>query len=189
MPVENEEPLPQVMKQALGYPFYIYDEQQVPLELDPAYGGEFTSKFNLKLAKLAYDIAGLIKQIEFPVAPQDSPREASGAAAGKPAIYLAECSFDRRNTREALESELRVHGYPVLPDTQLPKEEEDYVAAVEGFLARCELSIHLVGAKYGLVPDGPSDKSVTVLQNELAIAAALRPTVCPVCVIAPTRKL
>jgi hypothetical protein len=170
MPVENEEPLPQVMREALGYPFYIYDDQQVPLELDPAYGDEFTSKFNLKLAKLAYDIAGLIKTIEFPVAPKDSPREASAAAASKPAIYLAECSYDRRNTREALESELRLHGYPVLPDTQLPKEEGDYIAAVEGFLARCELSIHLVGTKYGLVPDGPSDKSVTVLQNELAVA-------------------
>ena len=84
-------------------------------------------------------------------------------------IYLAECSFDRRSAREALESELRLHGYPVLPDIQLPKSEEEYIAAVEGFLARCELSIHLMGAKYGVVPDGPSEKSVTVLQNELAI--------------------
>ena len=52
------------MRQALGYPFYEYDEQQVPLELDPAYGEEFTRKYNLKMAKLAYDIAGLIKKIE-----------------------------------------------------------------------------------------------------------------------------
>ncbi len=65
---------------------------------------------------------------------------------------------------------MRLHGYPVLPDTQLPKDEAEYIAAVDGFLARCELSIHLVGARYGLVPDGPSEKSVTVLQNELAIA-------------------
>ena len=65
---------------------------------------------------------------------------------------------------------MRLHGYPVLPDTQLPKDEAEYIAAVDGLLARCELSIHLVGARYGLVPDGPSEKSVTVLQNELAIA-------------------
>ena len=69
MPVENEEPLPPVMREALGYPFYVFDEQQVPLELDPAYGDEFTRKYNIKLAKLAYDIAGLIKKIESPGVP------------------------------------------------------------------------------------------------------------------------
>jgi hypothetical protein len=167
MPVETEASLPPVMRETLGYPFYVFDEQQVPLELDPAYGDEFTTKYHLKLAKLAYDIAGLIKSIESPAAPADSSQEASENS--KPAIYLAECSFDRRSAREALESELRLHGYLVFPDTQLPKMEEDYIAAVEGFLDRCKLSIHLVGAKYGLVPDGPSEKSVTVLQNELAI--------------------
>jgi len=170
MPVEDEGPLPPVMREALGYPFYEFDEQQVPLELDPAYGEEFTRKYNLKLAKLAYDIAGLIKKIEAPAATASKPLEAPAAAAtSKPAIYLAECSFDRRSVREALESELRLHGYPVLPDIQLPKSEEEYLAAVRSFLDRCDLSIHLVGAKYGVVPDGPSEKSVTILQNELAI--------------------
>ncbi len=33
MPVESEDSLPPVMKEALGYPFYVFDEQQVPLEL------------------------------------------------------------------------------------------------------------------------------------------------------------
>jgi hypothetical protein len=173
-PVENEDSLPSVMRQALGYPFYVFDEHQVPLELDPAYGEEFMRKYNLKMAKLAYDIAGLIKKMESPDTPANKPAEASASATVKPpivkpAIYLAECSFDRRGAREALESELRLHGYPVLPDIQLPKSEEEYIAAVEGFLARCELSIHLVGAKYGVVPDGESEKSVTVVQNELAI--------------------
>jgi len=169
MPVENEEALPSVLRQALGYPFYVLDEQQVPLELDPAYGNEFTSKYNLKLARLAYDIAAFIRKIEDPAA--KGPPKAPAAGPGvKPAIYLAECSFDRRAAREALESELRLHGYPVLPDIQLPKLEEDYIAAVESCLTQCQFSIHLVGSKYGVVPDGPSEKSVTILQNELAIA-------------------
>jgi hypothetical protein len=168
MPVENEESLPSVLRQALGYPFYVFDEQQVPLELDPAYGNEFISKYNLKLARLAYDIATFIRKIEDPTA--EGLRNAAAAPGVKPTIYLAECSFDRRGAREALESELRLHGYPVLPDTQLPKLEEDYIAEVESCLARCQFSIHLVGSKYGVVPDGPSEKSVTILQNELAIA-------------------
>ncbi len=171
LPVDDEGPLPAVMREALGYPFYEFDEQQVPLELDPAYGEEFRRKYNLKLAKLAYDIAGLIKKIEAPAVAvsRSSPAPAAATATSKPAIYLAECSFDRRSSREALESELRLHGYPVLPDIQLPKSEEEYIAAVQSFLDRCDLSIHLIGAKYGVVPDGPSEKSVTILQNELAI--------------------
>ncbi len=75
-------------------------------------------------------------------------------------IYLAECSYDRKEAGEMLEGDLRRHGYTVLPDQQLPRDEADYVAAVERLLARCQLSIHLVGASYGAVPDGPSQKSV-----------------------------
>jgi len=176
LPVDDEGPLPAVMREALGYPFYEFDEQQVPVELDPAYGEEFTRKYNLKLAKLAYDIAGLIKKIEAPTVMPSKPSEvpATEAAKSKPAIYLAECSFDRRSAREALESELRLHGYPVFPDIQLPKSEEEYIAGVQSFLDRCALSIHLIGAKYGVVPDGPSEKSVTILQNELAIESHKR---------------
>jgi len=169
LPVDNEDPLPPVMKEALGYPFYELDDEQVPLELDPAYGEEFTRKYNLKMAKLAFDITQLIKKMEAPAAPVVKPQEAAVASPSKPGVYLAECSFDRRDAREALESELRLHGYPVFPDIQLPKTEEEYLAAVREFLPRCELSIHLVGTKYGQVPDGPSEKSVAVLQNELAI--------------------
>jgi len=47
------------------------------------------------------------------------------------------------------------------------------VAAVTGLLKRCQLSIHLVGEAYGGVPDGRSQKSVVVLQNELAAARKL----------------
>jgi hypothetical protein len=51
----------------------------------------------------------------------------------------------------------------------LPRDEAAYVAAVERLLARSKLAIHLVGAGYGAVPDGPSQKSTVVLQNELAV--------------------
>ena len=64
IPVDSESPLPAVMQLALGYPFFIFDEQQTPLELDPAYGEEFTQKYNLKMAKLAFDVAELIKKMD-----------------------------------------------------------------------------------------------------------------------------
>jgi hypothetical protein len=41
-------------------------------------------------------------------------------------------------------------------------------------LARCALSIHFVGERYGGVPDGPTTKSVGIHQNELAVARLLK---------------
>ncbi|MGA2411207.1 MAG: hypothetical protein ABSG46_12565 [Candidatus Binataceae bacterium] len=55
-----------------------------------------------------------------------------------------------------------------MPDRELPREEADYVRALDSLLLRCQLAVHLIGANYGAVPDGPSQKSVVVLQNELA---------------------
>jgi hypothetical protein len=36
-------------------------------------------------------------------------------------------------------------------------------------LARCQLSIHIIGNNYGVVPDGPTERSLVFLENELAI--------------------
>ena len=77
-----------------------------------------------------------------------------------------------RRPREILEDDLRRHGYTVVPEQQLPRDEEGYVAAVEQLLARCQLAVHLVGESYGAVPDGLSQKSVVVLQNDLRCSGA-----------------
>lgn len=172
IPGADENPLPEPMKLSLGYPFYIFDEQQTPLELDPAYGEEFTQKYNLKMAKLAFDVAQLIKKLE--TAPASNPLASSGpapvsSAQSKPGVFLADCSFDRRDDREAINSDLRLHGYPILADVQLPMDEETFLGELDKILARSKLSVHIIGAKYGVVPDGPSEKSVVVLENELAI--------------------
>jgi len=167
-PVDTEESLPPVMKDALGYEFFTY-ESGAPLELDPVANPQ---AYKLKVNKLAWDIVQLLKKLETRTDDNTTGGSAIGRhapATAKPTIYLAECSRDRREAREILEGDLRRHGYTVLPDQQLPREEEDYVAAVERLLTRCALSIHLVGESYGAVPDGPSQKSVIVLQNELAV--------------------
>lgn len=85
-------------------------------------------------------------------------------------IYLAECSFDLKEARETLQTELMRLGYDILPDRQLPRDEDEYVDAVSALLGHCGLSIHLVGAHCGAVADGPRHASVVALQNELAAA-------------------
>lgn len=162
-PVETQESLPQVMKEVLGYEFFTI-EDGTPLELDSAYGEKFAQDYNRKVGKLAWDVSQLLKTLE--TGTDDNGHDKQGTA--KPTVYLAECSYDRKQAREILEGELKRHGYAVLPDQELPRDEDEYVAAVEGLLKRCKLSIHLIGETYGGVPDGPSQKSEVVLQNELA---------------------
>jgi hypothetical protein len=185
-PTEQDDRLPPLMREVLGYDFYTYVDE-TPLELDSAYGPEMAQKYNLKMARLAWDIAQLLKKLQalnpaekaaMNGAPKVVDATPLAAAAPKPTVYLAESSYDRREVRESLHSELQLNGYRVLPDRQLPRDEAEYVAETRRLLAECQLSVHLIGNSYGAVPDGPGQKSIVVLQNELAIercrAAGLR---------------
>jgi hypothetical protein len=158
-PVDTLEPLPAPMKDVPGYEFFTLKDG-VPLELDQAYGQEYAELYNKNVAILAWDVKNLLETLA-----GNEPQ-----APSKPAVYLAECSYDRKQARELLDGELKRLGYRVLPDKQLPADEAEYVAAVESMLARCALSIHLVGESYGAVPDGPTAKSAAMHQNELAVA-------------------
>jgi hypothetical protein len=172
-PVDDRESdaLPAHMKDLLGFEFFTVKEG-APLELDPDYGPEYSQLYKQKVAVLAFNIAQLLEILQ--ARGNANGREAKGQSESqgpsKPAVYLAECSYDRKPQRELLEGELKRLGYPVLPDRRLPVDEAEYVAAVQSLLANCALSIHLVGEKYGAVPDGPTDKSTGILQNELAVA-------------------
>src|SRR6185503_352187 len=162
-PVETQDTLPEVMRSILGYQFFTM-EDGAPLELDSAYGEKFAQDYNRKVGKLAWDVSQLLKTLQ--TDKSDNGHDKEGRP--KPTVYLAACSYDRDKAREILEGELKRHGYTVLPDQQLPRDEDEYVAAVERLLKRCKLSIHIVGETYGGVPNGPSQKSEVMLQNELA---------------------
>ena len=178
-PGVDDSKLPQVMQRALGYPFYMEDDQKTERELDPEYGEIFKKKWYDQIAKLAVDVAQLIKEMDAasaaaasaaaPGGAPQAPGEPASAVQAKPSVFIAECSKDRRDDRNAIISELRGAGYTVLPNQELPDDEQGYISEVDNILGRCKLSVHLVGSGYGVVPDGTSDKSVSVLANDRAI--------------------
>ena len=168
MPIEREDSLPPEMKEVLGYEFYTVEDDGTPLELDPTYGPKYAQAYRLKCATLAWNVAKVLKAIEAR-GKNDIGNGAEAVPAVKPSIYLAECSHDRKPAREMLQSELARLGYQVVPDKPLPMDEAGYIEATKSLLARCALSIHLVGEGYGVVPDGPTAKSVVIYQNELAV--------------------
>ena len=92
-------------------------------------------KYNLKVAKLAWDISQQLKTLATTAASE--PAKAAPRSR-KPVIYLAECSWDQRQAREALEADLRLHGYSILPDRQLPRDEAAYVAEVARLLEQSD---------------------------------------------------
>jgi len=151
---------PEAMRSTLGYEFFLMDGER-PLPLDPALGPEAAQTYRRRILLMAHDIAEMVKALA-----EGTAKPAADATT----VYLAECSYDRREDRELLASELRAEGITVVPRRPLPSVEADYVVAVKRLLAEADLSIHLIGASRGVVPDGPGQDPVPVIQNRIAAA-------------------
>jgi hypothetical protein len=71
--------------------------------------------------------------------------------------------------RESLQRELEDRGYRVLPEQELPEDAQGYAKSVEEDLQAARLSVHLIGARYGSMPEG-AERSGVEMQAELALA-------------------
>lgn len=162
-PFETASPLPEAVRQTLGYEFFALDHGD-PQELDPAFGDQARQQFLSKLSSLAWELAKSLQQLA-----QSRPAgPANTAGPGRSVVFLADCGRDQRDAREQLATELRMHGHEVLPALQLPLAEDALVLELKVQLERCALAIHLVGSSVGPVPDGPSGRSLVMLENQLA---------------------
>lgn len=162
-PVPLETHPPELMP-LLGYEFFKVDPETGRVrELDEIFGPEAQREFWLKLDDLAHDICCVLEMLE--------RTEKTGAPSAMPAgepIFLAETTSDLRDQRDALRRDLQQHGYIVLPERALPSIASELKAAVRQELSRCQLSIHLFGKNYSLVPEGEVE-SVLEIQNDLAV--------------------
>src|SRR5205814_2255693 len=95
------------------------------------------------------------------------------ASIDKGTVFLAETTGDLREQREAIKRDLQQHGYTVLPVDALSQVGAEVDAAVREDLARCSMSIHFIGKRYSLTPEG-STASLVEIQNELAIDRGAR---------------
>lgn len=148
---------PEPLQSMLGYEFYDYDEgsgraREFSPDIDPIKDRRYWSK----LEDLAWDIKQLLETLRAP--PPDTP---------KATIYLAACTADLSAERDNLKRELQQHGYRVTPDRELPLTVPQLEQAVRAYLQQAELSIHLIGAHYGIVPE-MEQRSVVRLQCDLA---------------------
>ena len=157
---------PVELQEVLGYDFFVVDpETGRARELSQGSGPEDSRQYWARLDDLAHDITEALSLMETAASPAAAVPSADGE---QPTIYLAETSFDLKSERDAIKRELQGHGYKVLPDRPLPLIAPESEAMVKEQLARCRLSVHLVGRNYGIVPEGATE-SLVVLQNEYAI--------------------
>lgn len=173
-PVDPAALLPDAMQATLGYEFF-EEDNGAPRELDPAFGDEARQEFLSRISRLAWSLAQSLQQLRAldPASGADPTNPAVGntapfTAPARPAVYLAHCGRDLNEVREQLATELRMHGHEVLPTQPLPQSEELLVPELDALLARCAVSVHLVGRSVGPVPDGPSGRSLAMLQNDRA---------------------
>jgi len=161
VPIEAHPP---ELQSLLGYEFFRVDPDTGRIhELDEVFGPEAQKEFWIRLDDLAHDVCCMIEMLEAsqaaacPIDPIDAVT-----------IFLAETTSDLREQREAIKRDLQQHGYTVLPARSLPLIASDLKAAIRGDLARCRMSIHLVGKSYSFVPEA-SAQSLLEIQNDLAI--------------------
>jgi TIR domain/Domain of unknown function (DUF4062) len=168
VPLELQPPEVQGM---LGYEFYQVDKATgKPSEFRQEFGPEAIKNFWTKLDDLAWEIHQLLEALKKQNAGDGKQAAAvvePSALSDKPAIYLAETSFDLKGERDKIKREFEHQGYTILPDKALPLEAEEFKTAVRTYLAQCKISIHLIGENYGIIPEGEF-ASVVHLQNELA---------------------
>jgi hypothetical protein len=162
-PVRREMHPPE-LQSLLGYEFFQIDPDTGKVhELDEAFGPKAQIAFWMKLDDLAQDICALLEML-YTTGPQDSRTEKNT----KETIFLAEATIDVKEQRETIRRDLQQHGYVVLPAGGSPLVASELVASFQEDLARCRMSIHLIGKNYGTIPEG-SANSIPVIQNELAI--------------------
>lgn len=166
---------PDIMRNVLGYEFYILDDRGRPKELpdwDP--GPDAEKRYLARLDDLAWDVHLLLKELKAkePMAQNGSgpsPDAPVSTQAPKGRVYLAETTRELADNRDQIRRELLAFGYEVVPDQPLPDEANELRQKVSGWLESCCLSLHLIGARYGLVPEGEGETRSTIwLQQELA---------------------
>ncbi|HXT62118.1 MAG TPA: toll/interleukin-1 receptor domain-containing protein [Pyrinomonadaceae bacterium] len=148
-----------------GYQFYYMDDHRAR-ELS-AESGPHAIDYWQRIDDVAQDIATLMQEMKTRGATPDVQVFETPVAAPGETIYLAETSFDLSPQRDNIKRELQERGHMVIPDRPLPLNGPALEDAVRHYLDTSKLSIHLIGANYGVIPEA-ADRSVVCMQNDIA---------------------
>lgn len=170
-PVPREQ-FPEEVQGLLGYEFFEKEEdghfREFRLDKESPTYYQFIERFE----DVAQDLSQLIKKLEAaPLSPASAEAPPVSANPPEKTVYLAITTSDLSGERDNIRRDLSERGYTVLPDQELPLDNR-LRDTISGHLQRCKLAIHLVGGKYGLVPED-EERSLLEIQCQLSSDAAL----------------
>jgi TIR domain len=177
---EGMEPLN--FKATLGYEFYESNAQDPTVfhEFDAEPGMPRFNQFRERCDVLAQAVARMLRKMRqmsarYPVAgKQEGPSMPSSKEMNTRTVFLARTTSDLEPRRASIRSELTGRGHTVLPTEPLPDSGPELKAAVQELLAKTEVSVHLFGRPYGVIPEQET-RSLGELQYQLAFAQRERP--------------
>jgi len=156
---------PESLRELIGYSFYEMEGDR-PREFSPDVTPAKDQRYWDTLGRLAWDITNALvtmREFDARAVASEIPKTTTKL------VYLAESTSDLAKEREQVRDELRQRGYEVLPEQRLPLEERGKTEeAVRRDLARCALSVHMVGARYGSTPE---DDPASIVQIQESLAA------------------
>lgn len=162
VPVDRSK-LPPFLDEVLGHPFYRTDSASSRTRdylLDP--GADAERLFRAAVDDVAQDVAELVNRMSVK---QQPVAEASGKK-----VFLAWSSSDLNEQRDSVRRELEAQRHVVVPSAAPPMSTQELDAAIRAALAEAAVTVHLVGAQYGFVPEG-AQRSIIELQTD-AVAQA-----------------
>lgn len=159
--------LPEILDSILGHEFFHVEfgtDSAREFHLDPS--PEARRAYWAKLDDVAQEVRVLIDSILKQGSTTSQPQVAAQM------VYLAITSSDLQNERDTLRRELQDRGYIVLPDHPMPWSRDQFAESVRSDLKRSQLSIHMLGSRYGIVLEG-EQRSIVELQSDLATEQGL----------------
>jgi len=163
-PVENDGGgAHQIFNSLLGFEFFDMDPDTGRVrEFNEEFGHEAKRNYLERVYDLAHEISGILKEMGGSNKSADPTTNKTGRV-----VYLADVTSDLKAERDRIRRELLERGHTVLPDRPLPLEADEATELITEYLSRSHLAIHLIGSRYGIVPEG-GDVSLIELQSSLA---------------------
>jgi serine/threonine protein kinase len=169
-PGEWSPPLSDLLPRLPGFEFYEQDGTSGRLlEYDDSFGPMAKQRYHERIYDLAQEVCHVLKAVR-----RLNDSKATNAAALERAgktIFLAETTADLRPERDKLRRELTERGHQVIPANTLPLEAAELRAELQGSLVKADATVHLIGGRYGLIPEG-ADTSLVEIQLQSAQAHA-----------------
>ena len=153
-----------IFNSLLGFEFFEVDSETGRVrEYNEEFGHEAKRNYLERVYDLAHEITGILKEMDGGSGkPADSPATQTGRV-----VYLADVTSDLKPERDRIRRELLERGHTVLPDRPLPLDADEATGLITDFLRKSHLSIHLIGNRYGIIPEG-GDVSLIELQSSLS---------------------